>query len=45
MYGEEYHSFIKDGYLVIISAPLDTVTNGWLNSFSLEMLLTVGLEK
>ena len=36
--GEEYFSFLKDGYLVIISAPVNTVTINWLNDFSLAAL-------
>lgn len=33
--GEEYFTFLQDGYLVIISAPLDTITKDWLRYLSL----------
>lgn len=33
--GEEYISFTTDGYLVIITAPLGTITKEWLCDFSL----------
>lgn len=34
-YGEEYISFTTDGYLVVITAPLGTITEEWLCDFSL----------
>lgn len=33
--GEEYITFVTDGYLVAISAPVNTVTKAWLGRFSL----------
>ena len=33
--GEEYLTFVMDGYLVVIAAPMNTVTKAWLGGFSL----------
>lgn len=33
--GEEYLTFVMDGYLVVIAAPVNTVTKAWLGGFSL----------